>query len=48
MVLPVELSLVPDCVSSYEDVCNALRHAVHLCELLAMNNLRAKEEPKRC
>ena len=35
MVLPVELSLVPDCVSSYEDVCNALRHAVHLCELLA-------------
>ena len=35
IVLPAELSLVPDRVDSYNDVCNALRHAVQLCELLS-------------
>jgi len=35
VVLPAELSLVADSVHSFEDVCNALRHAVQLCELLA-------------
>ena len=33
VVLPVELSLVPDAVGSFNDVCNALRHAVQLCEV---------------
>ena len=43
LVLPVELSRVPDRVTSFNDVCNALRHTSHLCEVLAnqmghMNN----------
>jgi len=35
VVLPVELSLVPDAVASFNDVCNALRHATQLCEVLS-------------
>ena len=35
VVLPVELSLVPDKVSSLAEVCTALRHTVQLCEVLA-------------
>ena len=35
VVLPVELSLVPDAVACFNDVCNALRHATQLCEVLS-------------
>ena len=35
VVLPAELSLVADKVSSFADVCNALRHTVQLCEVLS-------------
>ncbi|CAM9179352.1 unnamed protein product, partial [Ectocarpus fasciculatus] len=37
---PVEMTLVPDRVSSFNEVCNALRHAVNLCTLLS--NQRAQ------
>ncbi len=35
VVLPVELSLVPDSVETFADASNALQHTVHLCTLLA-------------
>ncbi len=35
LVLPIELSRVPDSVATYNDVCDALRRTVQLCELLA-------------
>ena len=35
IVLPVELSLVPDAVSSLAGVSNALQHCVHACTVLA-------------
>jgi hypothetical protein len=34
ILLPVELTLVPDAVSSFNDVTNAMRHCVHVCTLL--------------
>ena len=39
VVLPVELSLVPDHVRTFNEVCNALRHTAQLCEILA-NQMR--------
>jgi hypothetical protein len=35
IVLPVELSLLPDAIASYEDVCTALHDANRLCTALA-------------
>lgn len=35
IIRPVELTLVPDRVESYNDVTAAMRHAVNLCSLLA-------------
>jgi hypothetical protein len=35
IIRPVELTLVPDKVETINDVCNAMRHAVNLCTLLA-------------
>jgi len=35
IILPVQLTLVPDAVHSFNDVANAMRHAVHLCLLLS-------------
>jgi hypothetical protein len=35
VLLPVEVTLIPDTVNNYDDVCRALRQCVHVCTLLA-------------
>ena len=35
IIRPVEMTLVPDKVSTFNDVANAMRHALNLCVLLA-------------